>query len=83
MAACAHPAAQERRSVYYLLCGACTAVRIVTYCNYSQDCHPQCSLADVCVQPARNRYHASIPLRVDPALLDAARARQETRTTPD
>lgn len=83
MAVCAHPAAQERRSVYYILCAACNTVRIVTYCNYSQECHPQCSLAEVCVQPARNRYHASVSLRVAPALLDAARARLEARQSTE
>jgi hypothetical protein len=79
MTACPHPAEQERRSIYYLLCGACNSVRIVTYCNYAQECHPQCSLAGVCVQPARNRYHAHIPLRVEPSLLEAARARLQAR----
>jgi len=69
MTACPHPADQERRTVYYLLCAACNTVRIVTYCNYAQECHPKCTLAAVCVQPARNRYHASITLQVEPALL--------------
>ncbi len=65
--------------MYYLLCAACNRVRIVTYCNYAQECHPQCTLAGVCVQPARSRYHASVSLQVEPALLEAARASVEAR----
>ena len=68
MNACTHPEEQQVRSVYYLLCGACKAVRLVSYCNYAQECHPQCTLAAVCVQPARARYHAAVPLEVDPSL---------------
>lgn len=68
MSACTHPADQQARSVYYLLCGACKAVRLVSYCNYAQECHPECTLAPVCVQEARARYHAAVPLEVDPGL---------------
>jgi hypothetical protein len=80
MSACPHPADQERRTVYYLLCAACNTVRIVTYCNYAQECHPKCTLAAVCVQPARSRYHANVPLQVEPPLLEAVRAAVEART---
>ena len=76
---CAHPADQQVRTVYYLLCGACKQVRLVSYCNYPQDCHPQCALAPVCVQEARSRHHAQVPLAVPPDLLEAARPRQESR----
>lgn len=76
---CTHPADQERRTVYYILCGACNTVRIVTYCNYAQECHPRCTLASVCVQPARDRYHAPVPLAIEPALLEQARTRVEAR----
>jgi len=72
---CTHPADQEQRTIYYLLCGACNTVRIVTYCNFAQECHPQCSVAPVCVQPARQRYHAEVPLAVEPVLLAQAWAR--------
>lgn len=68
MSACTHPADQQARSVYYLLCGACKAVRLVSYCNYAQECHPECTLAPVCVQEGRARYHATVPLEVDPGL---------------
>jgi len=75
--ACTHPAEQERRTIYYLLCAACNTVRIVTYCNYAQECHPNCTLASVCVQAARNRYHARVPLAVEQALLEPLRLRRE------
>ena len=78
MTACTHPADQERRSVYYLLCGACKTVRMVTYCNYARDCHPHCTLARVCVQPARNRYHARVPCEVERALLASPTAGEAT-----
>lgn len=68
MASCPHPADQQVRSVYYLLCGACKAVRLVNYCNYPQECHPECTLAAVCVQPARSKYHAQVPRQVEPGL---------------
>lgn len=65
---CPHPADQQVRSVYYLLCGACKQVRLVSYCNYSKECHPDCALAAVCVQEARARYHAAVPLQVESGL---------------
>lgn len=68
MNACPHPEDQQVRTVYYLMCGACKAVRLVNYCNYAQDCHPACTLAAVCVQEARSHYHASVPLQVEPSL---------------
>jgi hypothetical protein len=79
MSACPHPDDQQVRSVYYLMCGACKQVRLVTYCNYPEECHPRCTLAAVCVQPARARYHAAVPLEVAPALLEAARPTIEAR----
>lgn len=81
MATCPHPADQERRSVYYVLCAACNRVRIVTYCNYARECHAHCTLAAVCVQPARARYFAHLPIEVEPALREAARASLEARTS--
>jgi len=77
--ACAHPDDQIVRTVYYLMCGACKQIRMVSYCNYSDDCHPKCTLAPVCVQPARAKYHAAVPLEVPPELSDAARPRTESR----
>jgi hypothetical protein len=65
---CPHPAEQQVRTIYYLLCGACKQVRLVNYCNYSADCHAQCTLAAVCVQPARAKFHAAVPLEVEPGL---------------
>ncbi len=79
MNACPHPDDQQVRTVYYLMCGACKTIRIVTYCAYPTECHPQCTLASVCVQTARATYHAAVPLAVDPALLEAARASVEAR----
>lgn len=49
MNACAHPAEQQQRTIYYLICGACQQVRLVAYCNYAAECHPECALAPVCV----------------------------------
>ncbi len=66
--ACPHPEDQQVRTVYYLMCGACKKVRVVYYCAYPVDCNPPCVLAPVCVQPARNRYHADVPLEVEPGL---------------
>jgi len=68
MSACTHPADQQVRTIYYLLCGACKQVRLVNYCNYAVDCHPACTLAAVCVQPARAKFHAAVPLQVEPGL---------------
>lgn len=79
MNACPHPDDQQVRTVYYLMCGVCKTVRLVTYCNYSVACHPECALAAVCVQPARAKYHAQIPLAVEPALLEASRPVVEAR----
>jgi hypothetical protein len=79
MNACLHPDELQVRTVYYLLCGACKAIRLVTYCNYPVDCHAKCALAAVCVQPAREKYHAQVPLAVEPGLLEAARAAVEAR----
>jgi len=79
MNACPHPDDQQVRTVYYLLCGACKAIRLVTYCNYPVDCHPKCTLAAVCIQPARAKYHAQVPLAVEPALMEASRATIEAR----
>ena len=73
MNACPHPDDQQVRTVYYLMCGACKTVRLVTFCNYPIDCHAKCALAPVCVQAARAKYHAQVPLEVEPALLEAAR----------
>lgn len=72
MNACPHPDEQQVRTVYYLLCGACKAIRLVSYCNYPVDCHAKCTLAAVCIQPARANYHAQVPLAVEPELLEAA-----------
>lgn len=80
MTTCSHPPDQERRTVYYLVCAACNTVRLVTSCNYAQECHPQCTLAAVCIQPVRSRYHARVPLAVEPRLLAAARASVEARS---
>ena len=79
MNACPHPDDQQVRTVYYLMCGACKTVRLVTYCNYPVDCHPKCALAAVCVQPARDKFHSAVPLAVRPELLEAARAVIEGR----
>jgi len=79
MNACPHPADQQVRTVYYLMCGACKTIRMVTYCNYPVDCHAKCALAPVCVQPARAKYHAQVPLEVDPALVEVSRAAVEAR----
>lgn len=79
MNACPHPEEQQVRTVYYLMCGACKAVRLVTYCNYPNECHRQCTLAPVCLQSAREKFHAAVPLAVDPALVEAARASIEAR----
>lgn len=68
MNACPHPAEQQQRTVYYLICGACKQVRVVYYCNYAAECHPQCTLASVCVQEARAKFHAAVPLAVEPGL---------------
>ena len=68
MNACAHPAEQQQRSIYYLICGACKQVRLVYFCNYAAECHPACALAPVCVQPARAKFHAAVPLQVEPGL---------------
>lgn len=76
---CPHPDDQVVRTVYYLMCGACKQVRMVSYCNYSDDCHPKCTLARVCVQPARAKFHAAVPLEVPPELAEAARPRTESR----
>ncbi len=32
---CLHPDDQAVRTVYYLMCGACKQIRMVSYCNYS------------------------------------------------
>jgi len=82
MTACPHPDDQQVRSVYYLLCGACKLIRLVSYCNYAVDCHPDCALAPVCVQSARQKFHAAVPLAVEPALLEAARAAVEAQRRP-
>ena len=74
---CTHRSDQQVRTVYYVLCGACGDLLLVSTCNYSVDCHPSCTLAPVCVQPARQRYHAQIPLIVPRDLLEAARPRPE------
>lgn len=79
MNACPHPADQQVRTVYYLMCGACKTIRMVTYCNYPVDCHAKCALAPVCVQPARAKFHAQVPLEVDPALVEVSRAAAEAR----
>lgn len=79
MSACPHPDDQQVRTVYYLMCGACKNIRLVSYCIYATECHPKCTLAPVCVQSARARYHAAVPLEVAPALLEAARAPGEAR----
>jgi len=79
MSACPHPDDQAVRTVYYLMCGACKQVRVVSYCNYSTECHPECQLAPVCVQPARQKYHSGVPLDVPPDLVEAARPRTESR----
>lgn len=68
MNACAHPADQQVRTIYYLMCGACKAIRLVTYCNYSTDCHRECTLAPFCIQPARSKYHDNVTLAVEPGL---------------
>lgn len=68
MEGCAHPAEQQVRTVYYVLCGACQRVRLVSYCNYAKDCHPECALAPVCAQPARAKFHAAVPVRIEPGL---------------
>lgn len=68
MNACPHPAEQQVRTVYYLICGACKAIRLVSFCNYAQECHAECTLPAVCVQEARARYHAQVPLQIDPEL---------------
>ena len=68
MNACAHPAEQQQRTIYYLICGACQRVRVVSYCNYAAECHPECALAAVCVQEARKTFHAAVPLQVEPGL---------------
>jgi hypothetical protein len=70
---CIHRSDQQVRTVYYVQCGACGELLLVNYCNYSIDCHPSCVLAPVCVQPARQRYHAHVPLAVPRDLLQAAR----------
>ena len=71
--ACPHPDEQAVRTVYYLMCGACKRVRLVSYCNYAEDCHPKCTLAPVCIQPARAKYHAAVALEVPPELADPSR----------
>ena len=65
MNACPHPDHQQVRTVYYLMCSACKKVRGVYYCNYASECHSACTLASVCMQEARARYHAAVPLAVD------------------
>ncbi|MFQ5696453.1 MAG: hypothetical protein ACE5HB_10730 [Terriglobia bacterium] len=65
MSNCPHPPEQQVRTVYYVLCGACKSVRQGSYCNYAKECHPDCALPAVCVQPARARYHSQVPLQVD------------------
>jgi len=72
---CLHPDDQAVRTVYYLMCGACKQIRMVSYCNYSDECHPKCTLAPVCVQPARAKYHAAVPLQVPAELAEAVRPR--------
>jgi hypothetical protein len=62
---CPHPGDQQVRTVYYLMCGACKQIRLVTYCNYATECHPECTLA--------------VPLEVPPDLLEASRAVVEAR----
>lgn len=79
MTTCPHPGDQQGRTVYYLMCGACKEIRLVTYCNYATECHARCTLAAVCVQPARQRHHAKVPLQVPPDLLEASRAVIEAR----
>jgi hypothetical protein len=81
--ACSHPSEQQVRSVYYVLCGLCKTVLLVSYCNYAQECHPHCSLPGVCLQSARERYHAAVPLQVPSAWGEAARARIESREPAD
>ena len=71
MNACPHPDDQQVRTVYYLMCGACKTIRLVSYCTYPAECHPKCTLAPMCVQPARSRYHEQVPLAVEPALREA------------
>ena len=79
MNTCPHPDDQQVRTVYYLMCGVCKTIRLVTYCAYPVECHPKCTLAAVCIQPARAKYHAAVPLQVDRALLEAARPPIEAR----
>jgi hypothetical protein len=79
MSECSHPNDQQVRTVYYLMCGVCKQIRLVTYCAYPTECHPQCTLAPVCVQPARARHHAGVPLEVPPELVESARAVLEVR----
>ncbi len=79
MNACPHPNDQQVRTVYYLMCGACKTIRLVTYCAYPVECHPQCTLGGVCIQPAREKYHSSVPLEVPQFLIDAARPTLEAR----
>lgn len=76
---CLHAAEQRVRTVYYLMCGACKKVLVVTYCNYPVECHPKCALAAVCVQPARERHHAQVPLEVSAELQEALRPTIEAR----
>lgn len=76
---CTHPEEQQARTVYYLMCGGCKAIRLVTYCNYPTECHSKCGLAPVCVQPAREKFHAAVSLAVDATLIEAARATIEAR----
>lgn len=80
---CSHPAGQQVRTVYYVLCGGCEKILLVSYCNYPTDCHPRCTLAPVCVQAARQNYHAQIPLEVPPNLLEAAHPRVESRASSE
>jgi hypothetical protein len=79
METCPHPDDQQVRTVYYLLCGLCKKIRLVTYCTYPAECHPECTLARVCVQPARERHHAQVPLEVAPELLATIQTTSEAR----
>jgi hypothetical protein len=76
---CMHRSDQQVRTVYYVQCSACGDLLLVSTCNYSVDCHPSCALAPICIQGARQRYHAQVPLAVPRDLLEAARAREEAR----
>ena len=80
---CSHPAGQQVRTVYYVLCSGCEKTLLVSYCNYPAECHPRCTLAPVCVQAARQNYHAQVRLEVPPHLLETAHPRVESRASSE